>query len=183
MGTINYGTNKILLTIGYKFYYPSDDEIKEYSNENETTETEANDILLDDCFFWMEESFNYLNSLIHKNNFNYYDVTLESGYYDGFYFSIKDKYYYLDFYNDKKEMLKELTIIKNILIEAIKYYNCFVVYPGWCSSWLKEKESINELNEAVKKERLRIKNLHTEKTFEKLSKAEKNQVIGFNLYK
>lgn len=114
-----------------------------------------------------EYLFNDINYLLEKNDFNYYDITLLSGYYDGFYVSISFKYYYYDNYNDKKENLKELKKLYLLLLELIKNYSMRFYIPGWVTAFYNEQESITALKEAIEKEKNSIKKAHTIYTIKK----------------
>lgn len=184
MGAINYGTNKILCSLGSYFISPDVDEetVKEYRkefglSEEDYSDSEIEEKIYDDnaemIRFDMEEAER------HLSNYEYFDVSVECGYYEGFYISIDEKYIYLDTYQDKILMQKELTKLKNDLIYCIENLGVRVCYPGWCTDWEESVEdSIKELEASVKEERKRIKNLRTEKQFWKLSKKERNEIYG-----
>ena len=185
MGSINYKKSDII-TIGFddRFLYNYDDEeIKTIMLEYETTEEEAKEILNENNYNYIKDCFDSINENIKKYNFEYFKFSLNAGYYEGFYFDFEFNYIYFDNYIEKLEALKELTIIKNILIDSVKNYNCLSVAPGWVTGYSTVENSIKEIKQAVKNERLKIKKMFTEKTFSKLSNIEKNEVLGFNLYK
>lgn len=144
MGAINYGLNNHFYDFQIGLHLENDfDELEE------------------------ENFFDDITYLLEKNNFNYYDIKLLYGYYDGFYLSISFKWYYYDNYNDKKENLKELNKLYKLLLELIQNYNMRFYIPGWCTAFYNEAESISALKEAIEKERNSIKKAHTLYTIKK----------------
>ena len=188
MGTINYKTSELLTLATNIKTYPNDEEIKdEIENARidgyTLTEEEARDRLIDFNNDYINDLYNWCNDEIKKYNFNCYKISCEPGYYDGFSIYIKFKYFYFDNYQEKQEAQKELTNIKKIMLKAVNDYFLRACEPGWCTAWYDEKETIKKINESIKQERARLKSLHTDRTFEKLSSIEKNNILGFNLYK
>lgn len=156
MGSINYKTNKYI-TIGYNIG-KAEKEAEEIAAEEEVFN--ENDIYYDQ----EEETFNELKELIEEYNFNYFDVKLEAGYYQGFYIDFDFDYLY--FYNseEKKEALKEATQLKKLLYKILDY-NCVVCYPGWCTSYLNKTKSKKEIFAGIKQLKEDIKNTLTEKNY------------------
>ena len=184
MGAINYGTNSILCSLGYynTTLDTSEEAIKEYREEFDLSEEDYSDseiaekIYEDEAIFASDEMNEVERGL---SNYEYFDVSVECGYYEGFYISIDEKYLYLDTYQDKILMQKELTRLKNDLIYCIENCGVRVCYPGWCTDWEESiEDSIAVLEASVKEERRRIKNLRTEKQFWKLSQKERNEIYG-----
>ena len=102
MGAINYGRSKYI-TLGY-----NTDVLYE-----EKEELEDNDIYydVDDTIYSQFEELEYI---VGKYNFDYFDVKLKSGYYDGFYLEIKDnEYVYFDDMKEREDVLKEISVLKN----------------------------------------------------------------------
>lgn len=185
MGAINYGSNNILCSLGYVDIqnYPKEEDIKAYReefgyDEEDYTDEQIEEYIMDDNNLMCEDNYKAVKEVL--SGYEYYDVSVECGYYEGFYISIDDKYTYLDTFKDKIKMQKELTQLKKDLIECINTYGVRVCYPGWCTGWEKEiKESIKVLNECIKIERKRIKSLYTEKTFWNLTKEERHEKFGW----
>lgn len=184
MGAINYGSNNIIGSFGYSWinYFPSEEDIKQCRedydlSEEDYTDEDIENRILDDSHDMMEEDMEEVRR--HLCGYKYYDVKVEYGYYEGFYIDIDDKFLYLDSYEQKKEMQKELTKLKKELTYVIENFGVRVCYPGWCTGWEKEiKDSLRELNVGIQEERKRIKELRTEKQFWKLTKEERNKIYG-----
>ena len=134
MGAINYGTSEYI-TIG----------LKPYNYDDYMTETEDIDYeLMQMDYDTNRENVEYV---LNKYNFNFFNVSIKYGYYEGFYLNIKTNF---DFYNwqDKKDALKEATQLKNMLIECCGVGLC-EVWPGWCTTYMPYKESVNNIKAAV----------------------------------
>lgn len=134
MGAINYGTSEYI-TIGLKPYNTDD-----YIFEDGSVDYDAMSIDYD-C------DIENVRFIIDKYSFSFFDINIKYGYYEGFYLDINANF---DFYNwqDKKDALKEATQLKNMLIEC-----CGVglreVWPGWCTTYMPYKESVNNIKAAV----------------------------------
>lgn len=134
MGAINYGTSKYI-TIG----------LKPYDYDDYMTETEEIDYeLMQMDYDTDRENIEYI---IDKYNFNFFNVSIEYGYYEGFYLDINTDF---DFYNweDKADALKEATQLKNMLIECCGCGLC-AVHTGWCTGYENYKDSIDSVKAAI----------------------------------
>ena len=146
MGAINYGTSEYI-TIG----------LKPYNYDDYMTETEDIDYeLMQMDYDTDRENVEYI---LDKYNLNFFNVSIECGYYEGFYLNIKTKF---DFYNweDKADALKEATQLKNMLIECCGVGLC-EVWPGWCTSYKSYAESIKSIKDAICQVKQDIKNTET----------------------
>ena len=145
MGTINYKTSDFI-TIGYNCNY----------------------IDYDDNFAYdiVEDYYNQVKWTLDKENFYYYHVTLEPGYYEGFSINIENNFgICYDDYIDKKEAQKEITRIRKFLTTCINDFECCVVYPGWCTTYLDYENSWLKLNEAIHEMRQTAKDTPTFYTY------------------
>ena len=141
MGAINYYTSDYI-TIGYN----------------------CNNIDYEDDFWDIDITVSYemVKNLLDKYRFYYYRVEIRPGYYEGFSIDIENNFgYCYNDYLDKRDAQKEITQIKNFLRECITEYGLTVVYPGWCTSYLTESESLKELDEAIKDMRITAYNIPT----------------------
>ena len=122
MGTINYRTGKhITLGLDDKFIEQMEDDFVEYN--------------------WIEEFFETFKSIKDEYYFNFFDVKLEYGYYDGFYIAVDDnEWAYLDDTEERKEVMQEIRQLQEFLTKCIDN-GLVVTYPGWCTSYLDYKQS------------------------------------------
>ena len=142
MGAINYKTSDFI-TIGYNCDF-IDYEDEFYS-----------DII--------QDYFDQVCERLNKEYFYYFHVTVEPGYYEGFSINIEFNFsIYFDTWEDKAIAQKEITKIKQFLIECVNDFECYAVYPGWCTGYADYKTSIEEINAAIIAMRDTVKNTPTE---------------------
>lgn len=147
MGTINYGTSDYI-TIGYNLNW--DD------SEFETWEEMENEKQLD-----IEDMYTNIRAILNKYDFTFYHVTIEPGYYEGFYIDIENNFpYCYDSREDKRAAQKEVTELKALLIECVNT-GLVQVWPGWCTSYNTRIESIEAIKTAIKEMRAEIKSIPT----------------------
>ena len=146
MGAINYGMSDYI-TIGYN----------------------CNNIDYDDNFYYelIQDDFDQVKYILKQYNFNYFDVRLNPGYYEGFYIDIKfncncdfygNDYFYS--YEDKQLAQKEITQIKKFLLSCLDF-GCCAVYPGWCTGYANYKTTLQEIDAAIQKMRETVKTTPT----------------------
>lgn len=134
MGAINYKTSDFI-TLGYLDVSQQDFD---------------DDYTIDDYYMNEEDEYLQVKYLLQKQNFYYFHITLEPGYYSGFSLNIEHNFNYCyDNYNEKIEALKEVTQIKNFLLYIVNNFGVRAVYPGWCTSYDDYKTTISELNAAI----------------------------------
>lgn len=165
MGTWNYRDSDVITVADYDIIYtPSIEEIEGTMIDYECNEKEAEDILYQQHQDYTEERFNIVCDLFKNQGFEYYSVSVDAGYYEGFQIKISREQLAFDNSCQRKEMHKELTRIKSEIIVAIEEYTMRVCYPGWCIGWKDTiEDSLKALNEAIKEERKVINNLKIEK--------------------
>lgn len=153
MGAINFGTltNKNRLAI---------------VNEPETQEEQEEQYFYN---YELEETQEELN----KHNFYYFNLSIEYGYYEGFYLKLKEentKYIYNNT-QEKQEVLKELTAIKNILIKFVKNGLLWGCYPSWIYNRLETAETIKQIKSIIKELKAETIASYTEYTANKQNKS------------
>ena len=144
MGTINYRTSDYI-TIGAR-PYDRNDFLNDEDFMNEYGEADI------DRFISMYEEDDYYNikTLLENHRFYYYHVTIEYGYYEGFSLNIENNFpVAYDDYIEKREAQKEITEIKQFLIDCVNsgMKQCF---PGWGTTYLNREDSIKGINKAIK---------------------------------
>ena len=141
MGAINYKTSDYI-TLGYNI------NIVDYDDKD-------NDEFINEEYEGIEE-------LLKQENFYYFHIVLEPGYYEGFTIDIEHNFSYCyDDYSEKKEALKEITRIKNFLLYIVNNFNINVTYPGWCTGYGDYKKTIEEIKNAIKEMKNSVKNTPT----------------------
>lgn len=148
MGAINFGTLTKISRLALV-------------NEPETEEEEL--------YCEVEED---IQARLDKLNLYYFSLSIKYGYYEGLYLKLNEentKYIY-DNTKEKQEVLKELTAIKNILIELVR--NNFLVgaYPSWVTTRLNTDETIKQIKSIIKELKAETMASYTEYTANKQNK-------------
>jgi hypothetical protein len=131
MGTINYGTSEYI-TIGYNCNY----------------------LETDDDRFFVQVDFDQIAGILKNEFFYYFHVTLNPGYYEGYYINIEYNFpICFDDYIKKQAAQKEITRIKQFLLKCIEDFGCCAVFPGWCTGYADYKETHKLLNAAMREMR------------------------------
>lgn len=97
--------------------------------------------------------FNYLveetQAILEKYNFNYFNVDIEYGYYQGFYINIEFDYLWLDNHAERLTVLKEITQLKKLLFELC-YIGLVKFSAAWCMGYSSEPETKRAIKQAIK---------------------------------
>lgn len=125
--------------------------------------------LEEEYFDW---DFETVEQELKKHDFYYFSLFIDSGYYDGFYLGIGEENTRWIYHNsqEKAEALKELTKIKNILLNLVKDGIVWGCYPSWCTKYLTEKETIKDIRTIIKELKEEIKASYTETTAKRQKK-------------
>lgn len=171
MGSINYGTSDYI-TMGIepesRWDYEHDpeimDEMKAYAAEYNMTIDEA----IDDCIQINAEADRAnAECVFNKYSFHYYHITIESGYYEGFYFNIENNFpvAYED-YRERKEALAEIRDIEKMLIE-LAGNGVKSVYPGWGTTYHDYKTTLKHIKKATQEMRQEVRDTPTWRQYER----------------
>lgn len=135
MGTINYGTSKYI-TLGLEPFAFSD-------YEDEPGECDYFSRSYD-----MEDLQRDAEQILECYNFKFFDVSIISGYYEGFYIDISDVSPFLFDESDLPEAFREANCLGALLLRFIKLglAQCF---PGWCTGYASAEESKKAVAAAV----------------------------------
>ena len=139
MGTINYFTSDYI-TLGVN----------------------CNNIESDDDYIFINDDYDQIKYLLEKERFYYFNIALKPGYYEGFSLDIEFNFaYYFDFWQDRRDALKEITRIYKFLLQCINDFGIVAVSPGWCTAYYTRDESIQRLKAAIKEMRATVKKTPT----------------------
>lgn len=161
MGAINYFTSDYI-TMGVKPYDYTDltndeefmEEIKNMVDEYGGTIEDAINSYISDCY---EADYTNIEFELKKHNFYYFHIVIKPGYYEGFTIDIESNFpIAFDGWEDKREAQKEITEIKQFLIDCAGdgLVECF---PGWCTGYSNYDSTIKAINEAIKEMREEVK--------------------------
>lgn len=133
MGTINYYTSDYI-TIGF-------DLSKEHIDK-ETGEDITNCIV--------QDGFEQAQAQLEGCSFYYYSVKITPGYYEGFSIQIAFNYpLYFDSYEGKRAAQRELTELNHFLLFCVCYCDCCAVWPGWCTTYLNNTDTLKAIKKAI----------------------------------
>ena len=107
--------------------------------------------------------------IMAKYSFYYFHIVLLSGYYEGYSIDIEPNFgLCYETYQDKQEAQKEITELKNMLVElaCVGFKAC---RPGWSTSWSDHNETLKEIRRAVAEMREEVRATPTWRQFEKES--------------
>ena len=171
MGAINYYTSNYI-TMGlrpYDRYELTNDpefmeelqrEIDEYGGTVET----ALASYINECYSC---DYDNIKMELEKHYFYYYHITIKPGYYDGFTLDIENNFpVALDSWEDRREAMKEITEIKQFLIDCagLGLVACF---PGWCTGYSDYNGTIQAIKAAIKEMRSELKTIPTWSQYER----------------
>lgn len=148
MGAVNYFTSDYI-TMGLRPY-----DINDFTDEN-------NNIDYDEINYCYEADRENIETELAKHNFYYYHITIKPGYYEGFTLDIENNFpVALDGYEDRRHANKEITEIKQFLIECagLGLVKCS---PGWCTGYADYNGTIKAIKEAIKEMRLELSTIPT----------------------
>lgn len=152
MGTINFGrlTNKSALAL--------------VSNQNADQEDYE-----DFCYYDYEE----IKEKLGQEYFYYFSITIQGGYYGGFYLQLSEENtrWIYDNTKEKREAVQELTKIKAILIDFVKNGLVRGCYTGWVSTYPAKEETLKELKAIIKEYRQEIQKAYTQRTAARAGKG------------
>lgn len=169
MGTINYGTSDYI-TLGIKPYdysdFENDTDFMEYINDQISEYGgSVEEYIYQTICDYEEEDYSNIESELKKHSFWYYHITIEHGYYEGFYLNIESNFpVAFDSWEDRRAANKEITKIKQCLIECAGM-GLVEVWPGWCTSYKDYKTTIESINKAIRGMREEVKETPTWKQY------------------
>lgn len=171
MGTINYYTSNYI-TLGIepcdsydlekdpKFMEEMQRRAEEYGN---TIDYEIDQYIMD----LYEDDITNIKIELKKHHFNYFHISIEPGYYEGFSLNIENNFcLYFNDYVEKREAQQEITELKHFLIECAGL-GMEACSPGWCTGYYNYKDTLKAIREAVREMRQEVQNIPTWKQYEK----------------
>jgi len=148
MGTINHKTSDYI-TLALEPYdfdtYKEDyDDYRISMDEEESTTEEALEAMQRTYEIDMEN----IEHCLKSHSFCHFHVAIEPGHYESFSIQIENnRKFYFDDYQQKREALKEVSEIKEFLLDCV---DCGMVacYPGWCTHYEDREPTKKLINKA-----------------------------------
>ena len=155
MGTVNYKTSSVI-TIGLKPYRYSDFERDPDFMEEAHKGCEENGCSL---FDWIEGTINEytegdranVESIISRYSFEFFQVSIEPGYYEGFSVYISDDLpgeYWDD--DERRQALTDAANLGDMLNELVNDACLCEVWPGWCTTYHDTDRTLTDVRKAIK---------------------------------
>ena len=170
MGAINYFTSDYI-TMGLKPYDASDfendhDFMEELQNDVDEYGGTIEEALNNYISAWYEDDFANIEAELEKHRFYYYHITIKPGYYEVFTLDIENNFpIAFDGWEDRREANKEITKIKQILIDCAGL-GLVACYPGWCTRYEDYAGTIKAISAAIKEMREEVKAVPTWRQYE-----------------
>ena len=99
---------------------------------------------------WMYEDAYYgAKRLISDANLHYFDMEIESGYYEGYYIDISWNRDYLESENEKEDLYQEIAKIGEILTELASYGWRTVSSTCYSTYYAEEEQTMQDISEAL----------------------------------
>jgi len=136
------------------------DFIKEEWNVDTDNESEVLSAVYDQISEDYNCDYENAKTALNKYDFNLFTISIEPGYYEGFYINIKLDVWYFDDYTEKMKAQKEVTKIRAFLEEAagMGFVECS---PGWCTTFYDYNATMDGIADAIKEMRLDVKDTPT----------------------
>ena len=175
MGTVNYFTSDYI-TMAVEPCSVCDfdrTEARDFLLENGYEQEEITDAVIDAYLselvsVYAEDIYSDIKAMLKKHVFNFFDITLKWGYYDGFSLDIRYicKGDTVDGWQDKRDAQKEITEIKRFLLECADA-GLVACYPSWCTRYEEYSGTVKAISAAVKEMRQDVKNTPTWRQYNK----------------
>lgn len=171
MGTINYKTSEYI-TLSIQPYDFEDikagiiDEIKAGDYDGLTVDQVTDDIVNDEIINYYDADSMNAQTIIDKYNLWFFRVAIEPGYYEGLSIDIQNNFpVFFDDYIEKKEAQKEVTRLKQLLID-LAGVGFVQTFPGWCTGYKDYKQTLKGIKEAIKDIRSEVATTPTYRDYE-----------------
>ena len=155
MGTVNYKTSDII-TLGLRPYEPRDFELDPDFMEDARRQSEEYGDDLDSIIYqtiadYTEDDRQTAADIISRYSFEFFQVSVEPGYYEGFSVNISDNL--PGEYWDAEEREQALTDAANLgdMLKDLVNNACLVeVWPGWCTTYKDPAHSLIDVKKAIR---------------------------------
>ena len=171
MGAVNYFTSDYI-TLGLRPYDTNDfendsefmEELQNECNEYGGTLENALQDYIQSCY---ESDYSNIETELAKHSFYYFHVVIKPGYYEGFTIDIESNFHVaFDNWEDKKEVQKEITELKQFLIDCAGL-GLVACSPGWGTGYSDYDDTIAAIKKAVKGMREEVKETPTWSQYER----------------
>ena len=155
MGTINYRTSDFV-TMGHILYDIEDfdadkEEILDIIKENkgeDATEDEYRDFVYSLMQDYYTEDCDCVKGILDNHNFEFFDIEIVNGYYDGFSIDISLNACDVESPEEKDAVRAEIEEIKEFLIDTMDY-GCVSCHPFWYTKYDSREDTLKAIDKAT----------------------------------
>lgn len=154
MGTVNYKTSDII-TLGLEPYEPRDFELdpdfmEEARRQSEEYGDEIDDIIYQTIADYTEDDRQTAADIISKYRFEFFQVSIEPGYYEGFSVYISNnlpgEYWDAD---ERQQALTDAANLGDMLKELVNTACLVEVWPGWCTTYHDTDRTLKDIRKTI----------------------------------
>lgn len=155
MGTVNYRTSAII-TLGMRPYDPADFENDPYFMEDANRQSEKygddiDSIISQTIADYTEDDRAQAERIISRYSFEFFTVTVEPGYYEGFSIDISDNTpgeYWDD--DERRQALTDAANLGDMLNELVNTACLVEVWPGWCTTYHDTDRTLKDIRKTIR---------------------------------
>lgn len=155
MGTVNYKTSDII-TLGIRPYEPSDFELdpdfmEEARRQSEKYGDDIDSIIYQTIADYTEDDRQTAENIISRYSFEFFQVSIEPGYYEGFSINISDdlpgEYWDAD---ERQQALTDAANLGEMLKELVNDACMVEVWPGWCTTYHDTDRTLKDIRKTIR---------------------------------
>jgi hypothetical protein len=155
MGTVNYKTSDII-TLGLEPYEPRDFELdpdfmEDARRQSEEYGDDIDSIIYQTIADYTEDDRQTAADIISRYSFEFFTVTIEPGYYEGFSVNISNdlpcEYWDAD---EREQALTDAANLGDMLKELVNDACLCEVCPGWITTYHDTDRTLTDINKAIK---------------------------------
>ena len=155
MGTVNYKTSDII-TLGLRPYEPQGFELDPDFMEDARRQSRLygdnlNSIIYQTIADYTEDDQQTAEHIINRYSFDFFTVTIEPGYYEGFSVYISNdlpgEYWDAD---ERKQALTDAANLGDMLKELVNNACLVEVWPGWVTTYHDTDRTLWDIRKAIK---------------------------------
>lgn len=155
MGTVNYKTSDII-TLGLRPYESRDFELdpdfmEEARHQSEKYGDDIDSIIYQTIADYTDDDWRTAENIINRYSFEFFQVNIEPGYYEGFSVNISDDL--PGEYWDAEEREQALTDAANLgdMLKELVNTACLVeVWPGWCTTYHDTDRTLKDIRKTIR---------------------------------
>ena len=155
MGTVNYKTSDVI-TLGLCPYEPRDFELDpdfmdEARRQSERYGDDLDSIIYQTISDYTEDDRQTAENIISRYSFEFFQVSIEPGYYEGFSVNISDdlpgEYWDAD---ERQQAFTDAANLGDMLKELVNGACLVECWPGWCTTYHDTDRTLQDIRKAIR---------------------------------